>query len=140
HKNITDRISHYFTPVLLLIAFAGFGWWIFRDTNTAFNVFTAVLIVACPCALALTAPFTLGNVLRIFGRAKFYLKNALVIEQLAKVDTIVFDKTGTITTGKKSNISWRGTLPSDEETNLVRNVLRASNHPLSRMLYDFLPE
>ena len=140
HKNITDRISHYFTPVLLLIAFAGFGWWIFRDINTAFNVFTAVLIVACPCALALTAPFTLGNVLRIFGRAKFYLKNALVIEQLAKVDTIVFDKTGTITTGKKSNISWRGTLPSDEETNLVRNVLRASNHPLSRMLYDFLPE
>ena len=140
HKNITDRVSHYFTPVLLLIAFAGFAWWIFRSVDTAFNVFTAVLIVACPCALALTAPFTMGNILRIFGRAKFYLKNALVIEQLAKVDTIVFDKTGTITTGKKSNITWRGALPSDEQINLVRNILRASNHPLSRMLYDFLPE
>ena len=140
HKTITDQISRYFTPILLLIAFAGFGYWIFKDTNTAFNVFTAVLIVACPCALALTAPFTFGNVLRILGKKKFYLKNALVIEQLAKVDTIVFDKTGTITTNKKSNISYEGKVLSDVEAVLIKNSLRASNHPLSRMLYDFLPE
>ena len=140
HKSITDTISRYFTPILLLIAFAGFGYWIFIDANTAFNVFTAVLIVACPCALALTAPFTMGNVLRILGKKKFYLKNALVIEQLAKVDTIVFDKTGTITTNKKSNISFEGKELSEENLILVKNVLRASNHPLSRMLYDFLPE
>lgn len=139
HKTITDRISRYFTPILLLIAFAGFGYWIFIDANTAFNVFTAVLIVACPCALALTAPFTFGNVLRILGKQKFYLKNALVIEQLAKVDTIVFDKTGTITTNKKSNISYQGDELSDENMLLIKNVLRASNHPLSRMLYDYLP-
>ena len=139
HKTITDRISRYFTPILLLIAFTGFGYWIFIDANIAFNVFTAVLIVACPCALALTAPFTFGNVLRILGKQKFYLKNALVIEQLAKVDTIVFDKTGTITTNKKSNISYEGVVLSDENLLLIKNVLRASNHPLSRMLYDFLP-
>lgn len=140
HKTITDAISRYFTPILLLIAFAGFGYWIFFDANTAFNVFTAVLIVACPCALALTAPFTMGNVLRIMGKQKFYLKNALVIEQLDKVDTIVFDKTGTITTNKKSNISYQGIELSVEEQALIKSVLRASNHPLSRMLYDFLPE
>ena len=140
HKTITDAISRYFTPILLLIAFAGWGYWIFFDANTAFNVFTAVLIVACPCALALTAPFTMGNVLRIMGKQKFYLKNALVIEQLAKVDTIVFDKTGTITTNKKSNISYQGIELSIEEQALIKSVLRASNHPLSRMLYDFLPE
>jgi Cu+-exporting ATPase len=140
HKSITDTISRYFTPILLLIAFAGFGYWIFIDANIAFNVFTAVLIVACPCALALTAPFTMGNILRILGKKKFYLKNALVIEQLAKVDTIVFDKTGTITTNKKSNISYEGNELSDENLMIVKNVLRASNHPLSRMLYDFLPE
>ena len=140
HKTITDTISRYFTPILLLIAFAGWGYWIFFDANTAFNVFTAVLIVACPCALALTAPFTMGNVLRIMGKQKFYLKNALVIEQLAKVDTIVFDKTGTITTNKKSNISYQGIELSVEEQALIKSVLRASNHPLSRMLYDFLPE
>ncbi|TRX25515.1 HAD-IC family P-type ATPase [Flavobacterium franklandianum] len=150
YKSITDTISHYFTPILLIIAFAGFGYWVFIDANIAFNVFTAVLIVACPCALALSAPFTMGNVLRIFGKKKFYLKNALVIEQLAKVDTIVFDKTGTITTNKKANISYSSPNPSevgesktginDENRTLIKNVLRASNHPLSRMLYDFLPE
>jgi len=140
HKSITDSISRYFTPILLLIAFSGFGYWIFIDANIAFNVFTSVLIVACPCALALTAPFTMGNVLRILGKNKFYLKNALVIEQLAKVDTIVFDKTGTITTNKKSNISYEGKAFSEENLIIVKNVIRASNHPLSRMLYDFLPE
>lgn len=140
HKSITDTISRYFTPVLLLIAFAAFGYWIFIDTNTAFNVFTAILIVACPCALALTAPFTMGNVLRIVGKQKFYLKNALVIEQLAKVDTIVFDKTGTITTNKKAKISYEGKSLSSESLTNIKTVLRASNHPLSRMLYDFLPE
>jgi Cu+-exporting ATPase len=140
HKTITDTISRYFTPILLLIAFAGFGYWIFLDANIAFNVFTAVLIVACPCALALTAPFTFGNILRILGKQKLYLKNALVIEQLAKVDTIVFDKTGTITTNKKSDITYEGIFLSDENKIALKNVLRASNHPLSRMLYDFLPE
>jgi Cu+-exporting ATPase len=110
------------------------------DANIAFNVFTAVLIVACPCALALTAPFTFGNILRILGKQKLYLKNALVIEQLAKVDTIVFDKTGTITTNKKSDITYEGIFLSDENKIALKNVLRASNHPLSRMLYDFLPE
>ncbi|TDD98649.1 heavy metal translocating P-type ATPase metal-binding domain-containing protein [Flavobacterium cellulosilyticum] len=139
-KSITDTISRYFTPVLLLIAFVSLGYWIFIDATVAFNVFTAVLIVACPCALALTAPFTMGNILRIVGNKKFYLKNALVIEQLAKVDTIVFDKTGTITTNIKSNISYSGIVISDDNLLILKSVLRASNHPLSRMLYDFLPE
>lgn len=140
YKSATDTISRYFTPTLLLIAFVSFGYWIFIDTNTAFNVFTAILIVACPCALALTAPFTMGNVLRILGKQKFYLKNALVIEQLAKVDTIVFDKTGTITTNKKAKISYDGRPLSNENLINIKTVLRGSNHPLSRMLYDSLPE
>ncbi len=140
YKSITDSISRYFTSILLLIAFISFGYWFFIDVNTAFNVFTAVLIVACPCALALTAPFTMGNLLRILGKKKIYLKNALVIEQLAAVDTIVFDKTGTITTNKKASISYQGKALNNENKILIKNSLRASNHPLSRMLYDFLPE
>ncbi|WP_309642404.1 heavy metal translocating P-type ATPase metal-binding domain-containing protein [Flavobacterium sp.] len=139
HKTITDKISQYFTPILLLIAFSGFGYWIFIDTDIAFNVFTAVLIVACPCALALTAPFTFGNVLRILGKRKFYLKNALVIEQLAKVDTLVFDKTGTITTNHSATISYEGKALSEAQQLRIKSVLRASNHPLSRMLYDYFP-
>ena len=139
HKSITDRISKYFTPALLALAFLSFGYWIFIDIATAFNVFTAILIVACPCALALTAPFTLGNVLRILGNRKIYLKNALVVEQLAKVDTIVFDKTGTITTNKKTAITYEGIELDGFELKLLKNVLRGSNHPLSRRLYDFIP-
>jgi Cu+-exporting ATPase len=139
HKTITDRISRYFTPILLAIAILSFLYWIFIDVSTAFNVFTAVLIVACPCALALTAPFTLGNVLRILGKRKLYLKNALVIEQLAKVNTLVFDKTGTITTNKKTAITYEGEVLNEYELTLLKNTLRGSNHPLSRRLYDFIP-
>ena len=139
HKNITDRISRYFTPALLILAFVSFFYWLFIDVTTAFNVFTSILIVACPCALALTAPFTLGNVLRILGNRKFYLKNGLVVEQLAKVDTIVFDKTGTITTNKKTAITYEGEVLNDFELKLLKNTLRGSNHPLSRRLYDFIP-
>lgn len=140
HKTITDKISRYFTPALLALAFLSFFYWIFIDTATAFNVFTAILIVACPCALALTAPFTLGNVLRIMGNRKFYLKNALVVEQLAQVDTLVFDKTGTITTNKKTAIVYEGETLTSKELQLLKNTLRGSNHPLSRRLYDFIPD
>ncbi|HSD14184.1 MAG TPA: heavy metal translocating P-type ATPase metal-binding domain-containing protein [Flavobacterium sp.] len=140
YKTITDTLSRYFTPALLMLAFVSFGYWIFIDTTTAFNVFTAILIVACPCALALTAPFTLGNVLRIIGYRKLYLKNATVIEQLSKVNTIVFDKTGTITSNKKSAIEYVGNPISEPDLVLVKNMLRGSNHPLSRRLYDFLPQ
>ena len=140
HKTITDKISRYFTPALLGLALVSFMYWIFISSNTAFNVLTAILIVACPCALALTAPFTQGNVLRIMGNRKLYLKNALVIEQLAKVDTIVFDKTGTITTNKKTSISYEGAELSASELKLLFNALRGSNHPLSRRLYDYIPK
>ena len=139
HKTITDTISRYFTPALLGLAVVSFLYWIFISIDTAFNVFTAILIVACPCALALTAPFTLGNVLRIMGNRKFYLKNATVIEQLAKVDTIVFDKTGTITSNKKTAITYEGLELNDLDLKLVKNTLRGSNHPLSRRLYEYIP-
>ncbi len=138
-QSITNAISHYFTPVLLLVAVAGLIYWLFIDIHTAFNVFTAVLIVACPCALALTAPFTLGNVLRLYGKAKLYLKDASVIENLSRIDTIIFDKTGTITSGQ-SDIEYRGARLSNRQLQAIRTAVRASNHPLSRLLYRHLPE
>lgn len=140
HKSITDKVSQYFTPALLVLAFGSLIFWLFIDAYIAFNVFTAVLIVACPCALALTAPFTLGNVLRIMGSNKLYLKNAQVIEQMAKVDTIVFDKTGTITSSLKSNIEYVGDTLSQIEFAKIKSIVRNSNHPLSRKLYEFLPQ
>lgn len=137
---LIDRISQYFTIILLLIATTAAGYWMFYDMSIAINVFTAVLIIACPCALAMSTPFTLGNILRIFGNKKFYLKNAGVVEQLAKADAVIFDKTGTITSNKKSRINYEGILLTPEEQALLKNTLRASNHPLSRTLYTMLAE
>ena len=139
YKTITDSISHYFTPVLLIISILALIYWMFIDYGIAFNVFTAILIVACPCALALSAPFTMGNVIRIMGRKKFYVKNTIVVEQMAKVDTLVFDKTGTITSSAATGIYYEGEDLSEEEKSAIRNIVRGSNHPLSRRLYEFLP-
>ncbi|MCF6346938.1 MAG: heavy metal translocating P-type ATPase metal-binding domain-containing protein [Flavobacteriaceae bacterium] len=136
-KTLTDSISKRFTIIVLLIAFLAGVFWYFKDASMIANVVTAVLIVACPCALALSAPFALGNMLRIFGKQKFYLKNVTVIEDLSNIDKIIFDKTGTITTNK-TNISYDGISLTDDEKRLVRNLLRESNHPLSKMLYEYL--
>ncbi len=135
-KTLTDKISKNFTIIVLSIAILSTVFWFFYDATKALNVFTAVLIIACPCAIALAAPFTLGNLLRIFGKKKFYLKNAMVIEQLACIDSIIFDKTGTLTTNKENTISYKGVDLSKKEKSILKSALRASNHPLSRTLYN----
>ncbi|MBE0424281.1 MAG: heavy metal translocating P-type ATPase metal-binding domain-containing protein [Lutibacter sp.] len=137
-KNITDTISKLFTINVLTISFLAGIFWYFYNASMVFNVVTAVLIIACPCALALSAPFAIGNILRIFGYHKFYLKNADTVENLAKIDTIIFDKTGTITSTDKSHLIYRGQTLSTAEIMAIKTVLRASNHPLSRSLYEFL--
>jgi Cu+-exporting ATPase len=139
-KNITDSISKYFTIAILSIAFFAGIFWYFHNPSMAFNVVTAVLIIACPCALALSAPFAIGNMLRIFGYKKFYLKNAETIENISKINTVIFDKTGTITSSNKTQILYEGKALTLADTSLVKSVLRASNHPLSRSLYQHLSE
>lgn len=137
---ITNKISKHFTIAILFIALVATMFWVITDISKAMNVFTAVLIIACPCAIALSAPFTFGNLLRIFGKLKFYIKNASVIEKLAQIDTVIFDKTGTITSNKSSNAIYDGELLSDTENLVLKNSLRGSNHPLSRSLYNILKE
>jgi len=139
-QTLTDSIGKRFTIAVLAIAFIAASFWMYQDSSKVMNVFTAVLIIACPCAIALAAPFTLGNMLRIFGRKKLYLKDSSVIEQLAQIDTAIFDKTGTITTTQSSSISYEGMELTFEEESLLKNTLRASNHPLSRSLYTLLKE
>ena len=139
-SNITNAISKHFTLAILSIAVIATAFWLVSDASKAMNVFTAVLIIACPCAIALSAPFTFGNLLRIFGKLKFYVKNASVIEQLAHIDTIIFDKTGTITSNQRSNAIYDGEYLSASENLVLKNSLRGSNHPLSRTLYNLLEE
>ncbi|WP_072994926.1 heavy metal translocating P-type ATPase [Pseudozobellia thermophila] len=139
-QTLTDSIGKRFTVAVLSIAFVAAAFWLYYDSKNALNVFTAVLIIACPCAIALAAPFTLGNMLRIFGRKKFYLKNAGVIERLAQIDMAIFDKTGTITTSSTTTAFYEGMPLTEAEESVLKNTLRSSNHPLSRALYDMLSE
>ncbi|MBI9041359.1 heavy metal translocating P-type ATPase metal-binding domain-containing protein [Lutibacter sp.] len=139
-KNLTDTISKYFTIAILSIAFIAGIFWYFKNPSMAFNVVTAVLIIACPCALALSAPFAIGNMLRIFGYKKFYLKNAETLEKISKITTIIFDKTGTITTSHKTQLKYTGKALTTNELKTVKTVLRASNHPLSRTLYEYIKQ
>ena len=136
---LTNHISKYFTFIILGITLISGIYWSSVDTEKMFQVISAILIVACPCALALSAPFTLGHIMRIMGRNKFYVKDTLTIEKLAKIDTLVFDKTGTITYNKKSSISFEGEELSLTDLENLKTLVKNSNHPLSKALYEYLP-
>ncbi len=135
---ISNVVSKYFTAAVLIIAVIAALFWLQTSIHTAINVFTAVLIVACPCALALSTPFTFGNTVRIFGRNKFYLKNSSVVEDLAKINTIVFDKTGTITKAGDGEINFVGDTLDDFKKEMIKSLAKNSTHPLSSAIYNSL--
>jgi len=132
---VANSFSKYFTFAVLFIAVAAYLFWMNRDMNIAINAFITVLIVACPCAISMSTPFTLGNTLRIFGKNDFYVKNIRVLEEMAKVDTVVWDKTGTLTEAGQTKINFEGEALSDEETVWVKSLVQNSNHPLSKKIY-----
>ena len=133
--------SQYFTMVVLAIAFGTAIYWYQTDPSKIWNTFTAVLIVACPCALALSMPFTLGNTMRIFGRNRLYLKNAEVVADIAAVNHLVFDKTGTITHPQETKIGFESADDSSLDThqaNAIASLVKHSTHPLSQRIFSFL--
>ncbi len=130
--------SRYFTGALFSIAFAAVIFWWIMDPANILPVLSSVLLVACPCSLLLSATFTYGNMLRIFGKNKLYLKNAGVIEALSKTDTIVFDKTGTITQGHSAAVIYQGTPLTENEKAIIKNITQQSSHPLSKIIAAYL--
>ena len=135
---LVNQISKYFTFIILGITLLAGIYWYQIDFEKMFQVVSAILIVACPCALALSTPFTMGHIMRILGRNKMYVKDAHTIEKMAKIDTLVFDKTGTITYNKKANISFEGQEIAEFDLKNIKSLLKNSNHPLSKSLYEFL--
>lgn len=131
-KNLSDRVSQHFTLIVITIAAIGFVYWMLQgQTHKAIYVFTAVLIVACPCALALSIPFTFGNTMRIFGKNGLYIKNTDIIEKLSHINTIVFDKTGTLTQPNKNKVVFTGNQLTTKEQEAVFSISKQSTHPLS---------
>lgn len=129
YKKIIDRAATRFTWIVMALAFVTGIVWYFYDATQMWLVLTSVLMVACPCALALVAPFTYGSMMRVFGRHGFYLKNADVIERMATINAIFFDKTGTVTSGDES-VKFIGDL-NDQELENVQALASSSTHPLS---------
>ncbi len=134
-----DKISKYFTLTIIMLAGLTAIYWRVNDPQLIWNSVTAVLIVACPCALALVLPFAYGHAMRRLGKTGFYLKNAEVIENLSKIDTIIFDKTGTLTT-TESGVQYEGDDLKIEDIKLLKSALGNSAHPLSRIIHSELPE
>ena len=133
-KSFIHPWSRYFTLALFSVAIGAAVYWWFNDTSKILPAVTSVLIVACPCSLLLTATFTYGNMLRIFGKNKLYLKNASVIEAMANIDSIVFDKTGTLTHNHTAAVAYEGTPLTAKELYAVRAVAKQSSHPLSKAI------
>ena len=135
---LINRISQYFTIIVLFIALVAAVSWYFIDVSQVWMVFTAVLIVACPCALVLSSPFTNGNVMQVFGRMAFYLKNSDIVEKLNEIDTIVFDKTGTITHNDNHGLEYVGKGLDSDQLARIKCVVGNSMHPLSLAVYNGL--
>lgn len=137
-STLIDEISKKFTFIILSVAsLAGVYWWFVNPANIIF-AFTSVLIVACPCALALSIPFTYGNTMRIFGRLGYYLKKSTVVEKMTHIDAVVFDKTGTITYTDTLSVIYHGNELSDSELYLLKSLSRQSKHPLSSAIFEFI--
>jgi Cu+-exporting ATPase len=135
-QRLADRVAQWFVPIVLAVAVITFVVWSLlgpqpRLANALVNA-VAVLIIACPCALGLATPMAIMVGVGRGARAGVLIKNAEALEILEKVDTLVVDKTGTLTEGKPQVFSYSKSLVDDPELlRLAASLERASEHPLA---------
>ena len=136
-QRLADQVSGWFVPVVIAVALIAFGAWAWfgPEPRMAFGLVAAVsvLIIACPCALGLATPMSIMVGVGRGAQAGVLIKNAEALERMEKVDTLVVDKTGTLTEGKPKVVAI---VPSAgfNETDILRlaaTVERASEHPLA---------
>ena len=136
-QRLADQVSGWFVPVVIAVALVAFGAWAWfgPEPRMAFGLVAAVsvLIIACPCALGLATPMSIMVGVGRGAQAGVLIKNAEALERMEKVDTLVVDKTGTLTEGKPKVVSI---VPAAgfEEAELLRlaaSVERSSEHPLA---------
>lgn len=133
-RSFVHLLSRYFTWVVFSFAVGAAIYWSVYDPARVWGAATAVLIVACPCALLLSNTFTNGNILRRLGRNHFYLRNAQTIEDIAAINYIVFDKTGTLTTGRYQDIVYEGQPLSKDQKRKIAALASQSTHPMSKAI------
>ncbi|GHG00242.1 heavy metal translocating P-type ATPase [Streptomyces filamentosus] len=135
-QRLADRVSAVFVPVVLLIALATLGFWLGTGAGAtaAFTAAVAVLIIACPCALGLATPTALLVGTGRGAQLGILIKGPEVLESTRRVDTVVLDKTGTVTTGRMALTGVHPAAGTDEETllRLAGGLEHASEHPVAR--------
>jgi len=142
-KNETSRsfvhlFSRYFTYIVFAIAAATAIYWGIHDASRIWPAVTSIFIIACPCALLLSGTFTNGNILRILGRNRFYLRNAQTIEEIANASHIVFDKTGTLTSVQQQQILYYGNPLTAFQKTQIASLAAQSAHPIGKALVKYL--
>jgi Cu+-exporting ATPase len=130
-SHLANTVSKYFTLVIIIITIITGIYWQMTDPTKMWQAITAVLIITCPCALALSIPFTFGNGIRILSKQGIFLKNAQIIEKMAHIDTAVFDKTGTLTNRNFHETDYVGEPLTVFEKQLLKTAVSQSSHPLS---------
>jgi Cu+-exporting ATPase len=133
-QQLADRVSAIFVPAIVGLAIATFSAWSFFDVSRAFAIAVAVLVVACPCAMGLAVPAALTVAIGRGAQLGVLFKGGEALERLAHVDTVLLDKTGTLTEGKPSVVA---VLPADGWTEdrllqLAASAEQRSEHPLAR--------
>ncbi|MDQ1264586.1 MAG: P-type Cu+ transporter [Campylobacterota bacterium] len=139
-EQIANNLSEYFSSIILLLAFLTFFVWWMRENSfeSSFMVAVSVIIIACPCALALATPVATLVGLGISASRGILFKEAAFLETMAKADTLVLDKTGTITEGKPEVV--KETLFIEFDKNLLYSLVSASNHPIAKGVAKYLKE
>jgi Cu+-exporting ATPase len=137
-QRLADRISGVFVPVVIGLAVATFGFWLGggADVKFAFTAAVAVLIIACPCALGLATPTALLVGTGRGAQLGLLIKGPQILESTRKVDTIILDKTGTVTTGKMAFVDVTATpdVPEGVALRLAGALEDASEHPIAQAI------
>jgi Cu+-exporting ATPase len=129
-----DRLSKYFSIFVLGLAVITFIYWQFVEPSIAWKASTAILIIACPCALLLSSSFTYGHLIQRFAQSKFFVRNANVLEFMPLINHIVFDKTGTLTTPLEESVQLlKGSWTSLEKMQAL-SLMNQSTHPISQLI------
>ena len=137
-EQLANKLSEYFSTIILLFAFITFfTWWLWPHSfELAFMVGISVIVIACPCALALATPVATLVGLSLGAKRGILFKEAAQLETMAKVTTVVLDKTGTITQGKPSVL--KETIYKDFDKNILYSLVKRSSHPISKAMAEYM--
>jgi Cu+-exporting ATPase len=139
-QRLADRVAGWFVPVVGIIAVMAFATWLATGPEPRFShaliALVSVLIIACPCALGLATPMSVMVGVGRGAQSGILVKNAESLERLAKIDTLVIDKTGTLTEGKPAVVAVKtnGAITEDRLLAIAASLERQSEHPLSRAI------